>query len=108
MKILFDQGTPVPIRHFLEGQEIRTAAEEHWETLRNGDLLEAAETAGFQLLLTTDKNLRYQQNLVGRRIAIIVLGKQQWPELRPHVQLIVDAVKRCSAGSYTEVWIPNS
>ena len=77
MKILFDQGTPVPIRRFLEGHEIRTAAQEHWDTLRNGDLLEAAEACGFDLLLTTDKNLRYQQNLKGRRIAIIVLGKQQ-------------------------------
>ena len=64
----------------------RTAAQERWDTLRNGDLLEAA---GFDLLLTTGKNLRSQQNLSGRRIAMIVLGKRQWPDLRPHVQLVV-------------------
>lgn len=108
MKILFDQGTPVPIRRFLEGHEIRTAAQERWNALRNGDLLEAAEAAGFDLLLTTDKNLRYQQSLSGRRIAVVVLGKQQWPDLRPHVQLVVDAVNGSAAGSFAEVEIPDS
>lgn len=106
MKILFDQGTPVPIRPFLKGHVVRTAAQEKWDTLRNGDLLDAAESLGFDLLITTDKNLRYQQNLAGRRIAIIVLSKQQWPELRPHVHLIVQAVDLCVASSYTEVEIP--
>lgn len=100
MRILFDQGTPVPIRRFLEGHEIRTAAQERWDTLENGDLLEAAETAGFDVLLTTDQNLRYQQKLSGRRIAIVVLRKQQWPDLLPHVQIVVDAVNGCSAGSF--------
>ena len=108
MRILFDQGTPVPIRSFLKGHTVRTAFQERWDTLRNGDLLEAAESAGFDLLLITDKNLRYQQNLEGRRIAIIVLGRQQWPDLRPHVQLVVDAVNGCSAGSCTEVEIPDA
>lgn len=96
MKILFDQGTPVPLRQSLSGHAVRTAAQEMWDTMRNGDLLEAAEAAGFDLLITTDKNLRFQQNLTGRRIAILVLGKQQWPILRPHVQLIVEAVNACS------------
>jgi hypothetical protein len=57
-------------------------------------------------LLTTDKNLGYQQNLSGRKITIIVLGKQQWPDLRPHVQLVVAAVNAAIPGSYTEVKIP--
>jgi hypothetical protein len=108
VNVLFDQGTPVPIRAFLVGHDVRTAAQERWDSLSNGELLQAAEEAGFQVLLTTDKNLRYQQNLADRRIAIIVLGKQQWPDLRPHVQLIVDAVNACTAGSYTEVQIPHS
>jgi hypothetical protein len=82
VKILFDQGTPVPLRQSLSGHAVRTAAQEMWDTMRNGDLLEAAEAAGFDLLITTDKNLRFQQNLTGRRIAILVLGKQQWPILR--------------------------
>jgi len=102
MKILFDRGTPVPIRRFLEGHEIRTTAQERWDTLRNGDLLEAAEA-----VLTTDKNLRYQQNLSGRRIAIIGLGKQQWPDLRPHVSLVVDCRERVYRGQLREVEIPD-
>ena len=69
-------------------------------------MLAAAEIAGFDLLLTTDKNMRYQQNLTGRKIAIVVLGQQQWPRLRPHVQRVVEAVNAATAGSYAEVDIP--
>ena len=96
MRVLFDQGTPVPIRPFLKGHAIRTAAQEGWDRLCNGELLNAAETAGFDVLVTTDKNIRYQQNLTGRKIAIVLLGKQQWPELRAHVQLVVAAVNATS------------
>ena len=106
MNILFDQATPVPLRPFLKGHTVRTAAQQGWDRLRNGDLLAAAENAGFDLLLTTDKNMRYQQNLTGRRIAILVLGNQQWPQFRPHVQRVVDAVNAAAPGSYTEVDIP--
>jgi hypothetical protein len=106
MRVLFDQATPVPIRPYLEGHWVRTASQEGWDTLRNGDLLSAAEQAGFDLLLTTDKNMRYQQNLAGRRIAIIILGKQQWPQLRPFVQLVVEAVNASTPGSCVEVEIP--
>ncbi len=84
----------MPIRWFLEGHTVRTAAQEGWDRLRNGELLNAAEAAGFDVLLTTDKNMRYQQNLTRRRIAIILLRKQQWPALRQHVQLVVTAVTR--------------
>ena len=106
MRILFDQATPVPLRGFLEGHVIRTAAQEGWDRLLNGELLAAAEHAGFDVLLTTDKNMRYQQNLDGRKIAIVVLGKQQWPALQAHVQLVVDALNALSQGSYVEVTIP--
>ena len=66
-------------------------------------MLTVAEDAGFDLLLTTDKNMRYQQNLSGRKIAIVVLGKQQWPQLRPHIQQVVEAVNAATPGSFTEV-----
>ena len=75
MLVLFDQGIPVPLREFLVGNTVRTAAEQQWATLENGRLLDAAEAAGFDLLVTTDKNMRYQQNLVGRRIAVVILGQ---------------------------------
>ena len=84
MRILFDQPTPVPLRAFLKGHAVTTAAHQQWGRLKNGELLSAAEAAGFEVLVTTDKNMRYQQSLTGRKIAIIVLGKQQWPELRAH------------------------
>ena len=71
MLILFDQATPVPIRPYLAGHTVRTAAQEGWDRLKNGDLLAAAEEAGFDILLTTDKNIRYQQNLSGRKIAML-------------------------------------
>ena len=85
MRVLFDQATPVPIRTFLTGHTVRTAAQQHWDTLKNGDLLSAAEAAGFEVFLTTDKNMRYQQNLADRTIAVVVIGVQQWPALQPHV-----------------------
>ncbi|MGO9340751.1 MAG: hypothetical protein ACLPY1_25025 [Terracidiphilus sp.] len=106
MLILFDQATPVPLRPYLKPHTVRTAAQQGWDKFKNGDLLNAAEEAGFELLLTTDKNMRYQQNLAWRKIAILVLGQQQWNLLRPHVQLVVDAVKAAIPGSYTEVEIP--
>ncbi len=106
MRVLFDQATPVPLRPFLQGHTVRTAAQEKWDRLRNGELLNAAEAAGFDVLLTTDKNMRYQQNLADRKIAIVVLGRQQWPELQAHVQLVVAAVDAATPGSYAEVDIP--
>ena len=106
MLVLFDQATPVPIRPYLEGHIVRTAAQQGWDRLRNGDLLTAAEEAGFDLLLTTDKNMRYQQNLAGRKIAIVVLGQQQWPRLRPHIHHVIEAVNAATPGSFAEVDIP--
>jgi hypothetical protein len=105
MRILFDQATPLPIRQYLEGHWVRTAAQQGWDTLRNGDLLTAAEEAGFDVLLTTDKNMRYQQNLDHRKIAIIVLGQQQWPKLRLHIQRVIEAIQAAMPGSYVEVEI---
>jgi hypothetical protein len=106
MRVLFDQATPVPIRPYLKGHEVRTAAQQGWETLKNGELLRAAEADGFDVLLTTDKNMRYQQNLAGRKIAVLVLGLQQWPSLRPHVQRVVEAVNAAVPGSYIEIDLP--
>ena len=106
MLILFDQATPVPIRPYLEGHIVRTAAQQGWDKLRNGDLLAAAEDAGFDVLLTTDKNMRYQQNLAGRKIAIVVLGQQQWPRLQPHIHRVVEAVNAATPGCFAEVDIP--
>jgi hypothetical protein len=103
VRILFDHGTPAPLRAFLTGHQVQKAKTQGWDTYANGALLTVAESAGFDVLVTTDKNMRYQQNLTGRRIAIIVLGTPQWPVLRQHV---VAAVEAATPGSYTEVEIP--
>jgi len=92
MKILFDQGTPAPLRRHLAGYSVDTAYERGWSNLSNGDLLEAAEREGYQLFLTTDQNLRYQQNLAGRQLAIIVLLSTSWPRIRQRVEDIKAAV----------------
>jgi hypothetical protein len=107
MAILFDQATPVPIRPYLAGHTVRTAYEQGWDKLKNGELLAAAEEAGFELFVTTDKNIRYQQNLAQRKIAVMVLGRQQWPNVRPYVQRIVEAVNAAKPGSFSEVEIPS-
>ena len=101
MRILFDHGTPFPLRFALTGYSITRTQDMGWDTLSNGELLTAAEQAGFELLLTTDKNIRYQQNLAGRKITIAVLGTSQWPVLRLHVQRVVAAVNAITPGSYT-------
>ncbi len=81
MRVLFDQGTPVPLRKHLSGYDVKTAFELNWSNLENGSLLSAAEEAGFSIVLTTDKNLKYQQRLATRRIAIIVLSTTSWPRI---------------------------
>ncbi len=106
MLVLFDHGTPFPIRPFLQGHSVKRTQDMGWDRLTNGELLAVAEANGYDLLLTTDKNIRYQQNLTGRKISIVVLGNAQWPVLRRHVQLVVDAVNAAETGSYIEVNIP--
>ena len=106
MLVLFDQGTPVPIRPFLKEHTVQTTAERGWDTLENGELLTAAEAAGLDVLVTPDKNIRYQQNLTVRRIALVVLGNPRWPILRLYVERVVTAVNAATPGSYAEVEIP--
>ena len=108
MRVLFDQSTPVPIRPFLKGHNVRTAAPQGWDTLTNGALLNPAEEAGFDVFVTPDKNIRYQQNLQRRRIAIVVIGTPQWPVLRLHVERVVAVVNPATQGSYAEVEIPGA
>jgi hypothetical protein len=106
VRILFDQGTPEPLRRSLTQYEVATAYECGWARLKNGELLDAAEKEGFAILVTTDSNLRYQQNLHARRIAIVVLTSTSWPRIQRASSAIVGALERVSAGTYTEVAIP--
>ena len=106
MLILLDHSTPAPLRYALKGHVVVEAVERGWERLANGAPLDAAEAAGFGLFVTADKNIRYQQNLVSRKISIVVLGNAQWPVLRQYVERVVAAVNAATPGSYTEVDIP--
>jgi hypothetical protein len=106
MKILFDNGTPNPIARSLIEHEVTFARKIGWHELENGELIRKAEKAGYQLLLSTDKNIRYQQNLSSRKIALVVLGNSQWPMVQLHLDKIVAAVNACTPGSYSEVEIP--
>jgi hypothetical protein len=106
MLVLFDQSTPAPLRHALNVHVVVEAIERGWERLDNGALLDAAEAAAFDILITADKNIRYQQNLTNRKIAVVVLGNAQWPVLRRHVDRVVLALNGATPGSYTLVEIP--
>jgi hypothetical protein len=103
MLILFDHGTPRGIERFLPGHTITRARQRGWDRLSNGDLLAEAERAGFEVFLTADKNIRYQQNLAGRRIAVVVLSTPQWPLVRLRIAEIAAAVNAATLGSYVEV-----
>lgn len=108
MLLLFDHSAPAPLSSYLVGHTVIEARTRGWDRLSNGDLLVEAERAGFEVLLTADKNMRYQQNLKGRKIALVVLGTPRWPALRAHVELVAAAVNAATPGSYTEVEIPKS
>ena len=92
MLILFDHGTPAPLRLFLTEHRVKKAKDLGWDTLSNGELLRAAEEAAFEIFLTTDKNIRFQQNLAERAIAIVVLGNSWWPVVQRYVDRVVAAV----------------
>jgi predicted nuclease of predicted toxin-antitoxin system len=106
MLILFDHGTPAPLASFLTGHTVKKTRDLGWDTLTNGELLKVAEESGFEMLLTTDKNIRYQQNLTGRKIAILVLTNPRWPVVRRYAQRVANAVNAVTPGTYTEVEIP--
>jgi len=106
MNILFDNGTTKPIARVLIGHQVTHARQIGWHELANGELIQKAEDAGFDLLLSTDKNIRYQQNLSQRTIALVILGNSQWPKVQLRLDAIVDAVNGATPGSYIEVKIP--
>lgn len=106
MLVLFDHGTPRGIARALPLHTVKEAKAQGWDTLTNGELLKVAEEAGFEVLLTTDKNLRFQQNLQGRTLAIVVLSNSRWRLVRSALEPIAAAVNAAKPGSYTLVDIP--
>ncbi|MBS3966625.1 MAG: DUF5615 family PIN-like protein [Truepera sp.] len=107
MRILFDQGTPVPLRESLSRHEVSTAFDKGWSTLSDRDLLAAADREGYDVLVTTDTNLKHQQNLSYWHVAVVVLLTTSWPRLRRVVDTVIRAIEAATPGSYTEVTIPH-
>lgn len=103
--MLLDQGTPAPLRKALPDHTVETAFERGWSTLQNGLLIAAAEKAGFEVLVTTDRHLKYQQNLSGRSIAIVVLLTTSWPRIERQLAQVVKAIEAASSLGYSEVRI---
>ncbi|MGO9261063.1 MAG: hypothetical protein ACLQU1_32855 [Bryobacteraceae bacterium] len=101
MRIVFDKSVPVGVQRFLSKHEVRTFVEMQWyPQLENRELLRAAETAGFDVLVTSDQNIRFQQNLTGRKLALVVLGSNVWPLVRGHGAAIGAKVDAATPGSY--------
>lgn len=98
MLILFDHSVPAPLSSYLTGHTVTEARERGWDTLSNGELLSEAERAGFDVLLTADKNMRYRQNRKGRQIALLVLSTPRWPVVRLHTARIVAALDAATPG----------
>lgn len=96
----------MPLRGALTGHTVETAFERGWATLKNGDLLREAEAAEFALLITTDQNLQYQQNLAARRIAILVLTSTSWPRIRSVTAVVAQAVANIAPLGFVVVSIP--
>lgn len=106
MLILFDNGTPRGLARFLTGHSVEEARTRNWEELSNGELIDVAEQAGFEVMVTTDKNIRYQQNLKARKIALVVLEHSQWPMVKLVAENIVAAVNAAEPGSSVKVDVP--
>ncbi len=106
MHVLLDNNVPCGVARALTGHGVTEARERGWATMRNGDLLRSAEEAGFEVLITADKNIRYLQNLAGRRIAIVVLTQLRWGLVRRRLTEIEIAVSASTPGSFAEVDIP--
>jgi hypothetical protein len=104
--VLFDQGTPVPLRNHLQGHQVSTAYELGWTSIQNGELLLQAEKHGFAVLVTTDQNLKYQQRLADRKIAIVVLSAASWPRIQKILPAIANAINDIEQNSYIEVVVP--
>jgi hypothetical protein len=103
MLVLFDRSVPAPLSPHLIGHTITEARTRGWNTLTNGNLLSEAERAGFDVFVTADKNMQYQQNLTGRKLAIVVLSTPQWPVVRLPIPEIVAAIDAATPGTFIEL-----
>jgi predicted nuclease of predicted toxin-antitoxin system len=96
MRILLDQNVPRALRTLLPGHDIRTSAEMGWSNLMNGVLVDAAERAAFEAIITADRGFRFQVNISSRSLAVIILSTNHWQTLRSGVLAILQALQRAA------------
>src|SRR5580698_4389620 len=99
LRVLFDKNVPYILRRHLIGYQVQTADDEGWGRISNGELIACAEEAGYQIIVTCDQNIQYQQNMTRRKISMAVLGSNIWPAIEPKIPEIAAALKRVSPGS---------
>ncbi len=105
-RVLLDEGVPIGVREQLTGFSVVSAAEAGWAGLTNGDLIAAAEAAGFAIMVTADQNIRYQQNLKSRSLALVVLTTNHWATIRTYGAEILASVESADQGSYLTLELP--
>ena len=103
MRLLFDQGTPAPLRNLLPAHSIDTLAEKGWSEKGNGELLELAEQEGSEVLVTTDQSMRHQQDFTNMRIGIVILLSANWPQVRNYGLEVSEAIAAVQPGTFIEV-----
>jgi predicted nuclease of predicted toxin-antitoxin system len=103
MRILLDENLPVKLRHHLLKHQTETVTKRGWGGLKNGELLKAAESALFDVFVTADLNLEYQQNMAQRRIGLVILSTNNWPIIKKHIPKIQAAVDGAGPGSFVRV-----
>ena len=105
MKILLDECVPWPMHKFLDGHECSTAQQYGWGGIKNGDLLRLAEKE-FNLFITSDQKIRYQQNLAGRQIAILELSTNDLRRIQAAAELIQSAVAKIQPKEFRQLETP--
>jgi predicted nuclease of predicted toxin-antitoxin system len=100
MRVLLDENLSHELRHSITNHQVVTVRYMGWGGLKNGALIAVAETEGIEVFVTGDRNIAYQQNLAGRRMAIVTLSAHNWPIIRDHLQTIASAVDRAAPGSF--------
>ena len=108
MKVLFDHNTPKSLRQYLPEHLVDTARERGWAELSNGNLLAQAERDGYDVLVTADQSMGYQQNIARRRVGVVVLLSNRWPVVRMRIEEIRAAIDGIQPGELREVPIPQA
>ena len=106
LRVLLDKSVPHGVRHFIDQHQVETVEDRGWGRISNGELIQAAESAEFDVVITADQNIVYQQNLRGRKIALLVLGSNIWPIVRNHAVEIASQVDATKPGGYIFLEMP--